>query len=120
MKTGDGMKETHNLVEPGRDRGPRGPSLVLNAQQMRWLLDYAAQQAAPASRACRRDNDHIEKAFLFGAMGARNGVQRCHWSFTPLDRRQCMSVAAYNFVETTIPKADPAGVRSTTSVSSTV
>jgi len=32
----------------------------LNAQQMRWLLDYAAEQAAGIA-AWQRDTDHIEK-----------------------------------------------------------
>ncbi len=33
----------------------------LNAQQMRWILDYAAQQAAGIA-AWQRDTDHIEKS----------------------------------------------------------
>jgi hypothetical protein len=41
---------------------------------MRWLLDYAAPQAGAGIGAWRRDTEHVEKAFLFGAMGARNGV----------------------------------------------
>jgi len=40
----------------------------LSAQQMRWLLDYAAQQAGAGIGAWRRDTEHVEKAFLFGAM----------------------------------------------------
>ena len=45
----------------------------LDARQMRWALDYAAQQASGIV-AWRRDTDHIEKAFVFGGMPARNGV----------------------------------------------
>jgi 2-methylcitrate dehydratase PrpD len=37
------------------------------------VLDYAAQQSS-GIRAWRRDPDHIEKAFVFGGMPARNGV----------------------------------------------
>jgi 2-methylcitrate dehydratase PrpD len=45
----------------------------LNAQQCRYLMSYAAQQASGV--ACwMRDRDHIEKSFDFGGMGARNGV----------------------------------------------
>lgn len=41
--------------------------------QTRYLLSYAAQQASGV--ACwMRDKDHIEKAFDFGGMPARNGV----------------------------------------------
>jgi 2-methylcitrate dehydratase PrpD len=45
----------------------------LEAQQMRWVLDYAAQQSS-GIRAWQRDSDHIEKAFVFAGMPARNGV----------------------------------------------
>jgi 2-methylcitrate dehydratase PrpD len=40
---------------------------------MRWVLDYAAQQAS-GFIIWRRDVDHIEKGFVFGGMPARNGV----------------------------------------------
>jgi 2-methylcitrate dehydratase PrpD len=45
----------------------------LDAQQMRWLLDYTAQQSSGIV-AWRRDTDHVEKAFVFAGMGARSGV----------------------------------------------
>ena len=45
----------------------------LDARQMRWALDYAAQQSS-GILAWRRDTDHIEKAFVFAGMPARNGV----------------------------------------------
>lgn len=45
----------------------------LSAGQMRWLLDYATQQASGYA-IWARDSDHIEKAFVFGGMPARNGV----------------------------------------------
>jgi hypothetical protein len=45
----------------------------VSAIQARYLLSYAAQQASGI--ACwMRDKDHIEKAFDFGGMPARNGV----------------------------------------------
>ena len=45
----------------------------LDAGQTRWALDYAAQQSSGIV-AWRRDTDHIEKAFVFAGMAARNGV----------------------------------------------
>ena len=45
----------------------------LDAQQMRWVLDYTAQQSSGIA-AWQRDTDHIEKAFVFGGMPARSGV----------------------------------------------
>jgi 2-methylcitrate dehydratase PrpD len=45
----------------------------LTADQARWLLSYAAQQCSGIS-CWMRDEEHIEKAFDFGGMPARNGV----------------------------------------------
>src|SRR5207248_10875039 len=46
MRTvGPGMKETHNLVGTMGASGAAACIASLNAQQMRWLLDYATQQA---------------------------------------------------------------------------
>ena len=50
-----------------------GALLGVNAIQARYLLSYAAQQASGVS-CWMRDKDHIEKAFDFGGMAARNGV----------------------------------------------
>jgi len=45
----------------------------LNERQTRYLLSYTAQQASGIS-CWMRDEEHIEKAFDFGGMPARNGV----------------------------------------------
>lgn len=45
----------------------------LNAQQMRWMLGYAAQQASGLA-AWSRDPTHVQKAFCFAGMTARDGV----------------------------------------------
>jgi len=50
-----------------------GALLGINATQARYLLSYAAQQASGVS-CWMRDKDHIEKAFDFGGMAARNGM----------------------------------------------
>jgi len=44
-----------------------------DAQRMRFVLDYAAQQSS-GFIVWRRDVDHIEKGFVFAGMPARNGV----------------------------------------------
>ena len=111
MRTvGPGMKETHPLVGTMGATAAAGCVASLNAQQMRWLLDYAAQQAGAGIGSWRRDTDHIEKAFVFGGMGARNGVTaalavRSGW--TGVDD---VLSGPNNFVETYNPKADPAGM----------
>src|SRR5437016_11216246 len=45
----------------------------LNAQQMRWMLGYTAHQSSGLG-AWNRDTEHVQKAFHFGGMTARNGV----------------------------------------------
>ena len=47
--------------------------LRLNEAKVRYVLSYTAQQASGIS-CWMRDEDHIEKAFDFGGMPARNGV----------------------------------------------
>jgi 2-methylcitrate dehydratase PrpD len=111
MKTvGPGMKETHNLVGTMGATAAAGCAAGLSAQQMRWLLDYAAQQAGAGIGAWRRDTEHIEKAFLFGAMGARNGVNAAlvvHSGWTGVND---VLSGPNNFVESLNPKADPSGM----------
>jgi 2-methylcitrate dehydratase PrpD len=109
MKTvGPGMKETHNLVGTMGATAAAGCAASLNAKQMRWLLDYAAQQAGAGIGAWRRDTDHIEKAFLFGAMGARNGVNAALVVDSGWTGVNDILSGANNFVESYNPKADPA------------
>jgi 2-methylcitrate dehydratase PrpD len=50
-----------------------GSLLGLNERETRYLLSYTAQQASGIS-CWMRDEEHIEKAFDFGGMPARNGV----------------------------------------------
>ena len=47
--------------------------LRLSAEEVRYALSYAGQQASGIGY-WDRDPQHIEKAFDFGGMGARNGV----------------------------------------------
>jgi 2-methylcitrate dehydratase PrpD len=111
MKTvGPAMKETHNLVGTMGATAAAGCVASLNGQQMRWLLDYAAQQAGAGIGTWRRDTDHVEKAFLFGAMGARNGVNAAlvvHSGWTGVND---ILSGPNNFVESYSPKADPTGL----------
>jgi 2-methylcitrate dehydratase PrpD len=111
MRTvGPGMKETHNLVGTMGASAAAGCVASLTVQQMRWLFDYAAQQAGAGIGAWRRDTEHIEKAFLFGAMGARNGVNAAlviHSGWTGVND---VLSGPNNFVESYNPKADPAGL----------
>ena len=55
--------------------------------QARYLMSYAAQQASGVS-CWMRDRDHVEKAFDFGGMAARNGMTAAvmvHAGFTGVE-----------------------------------
>jgi 2-methylcitrate dehydratase PrpD len=68
-----GWHSTHSI---GGTFGAAAAASVLaglNAEQIRWALSYAAQQASGV-RSWVADADHVEKAFDFGGMPARNGV----------------------------------------------
>ena len=54
--------------------GAAGGLLGFDERRFRYLLSYAAQQSAGITT-WRRDPDHIEKAFDFAGMPARNGMR---------------------------------------------
>lgn len=64
---------SHSIAGNFGSAAAAGCAASLNTQQMRWLLDYAGQQAAGVA-AWQRDTEHIEKSLVFGGMPARNGV----------------------------------------------
>lgn len=66
-------RSTHSISGTFGSAAAAACSAGLNAQQMRWLLSYTAQQASGLA-SWQRDTEHIEKAFDFGGMPARNGV----------------------------------------------
>jgi 2-methylcitrate dehydratase PrpD len=66
-------RASHSIASNFGAAAAAGCASSLNAQQMRWLLDYASQQASGIV-AWQRDTDHIEKSLVFAGMPARNGV----------------------------------------------
>jgi 2-methylcitrate dehydratase PrpD len=66
-------RSTHGTVASFGAGAAAGCAAGLNAQQMRWLLDYSAQQTSGIG-AWSRDTEHMEKAFLFGGKPAAGGV----------------------------------------------
>jgi len=104
------LKETHNVVGTMGAAAAAGCVLRLNVQQMRWLLDYGAQQAGAGIGAWRDDTEHVEKAFLFGAMGARNGVTAALLVQSGWTGVNDVLSGPQSFVKSYAPKADPAGL----------
>jgi len=68
----DGLS-THSYGPTFGAAAAAGSLAKLDERQSRHLLSYAAQQASGIS-CWMRDPEHIEKAFDFGGMTARNGV----------------------------------------------
>ena len=78
----------------------------LDAHQMRWALDYTAQQSSGIV-AWRRDTDHIEKAFVFAGMPARNGVTAALLVRSGWNGVEDIFSGADNFFSAYAPKAQP-------------
>lgn len=73
MKFHEAGHSTHSFGALFGAAAAAGAMARLPAARMRYLLSYAAQQASGVST-WMRDTEHIEKAFDFGGMPARNGV----------------------------------------------
>jgi len=104
------LRDTHGIVGTFGAAAAAGAIAGLDARQMRWLLDYAAQQAGATFGAWQRDSEHMEKAFVFGAMNARNGITAAllvHAGWTGVAD---VFTGHENFFQTYAPKADPAGL----------
>lgn len=108
MKTvGSGLKDTHNLIGTFGAAAAGGCAAKLNAQQMRWLFDYAAQEAGAGFGAWRRDTEHVEKAFVFGGGPARNGTTAALLVQAGWSGVNDVLSGSENFIQSYAPKADP-------------
>jgi 2-methylcitrate dehydratase PrpD len=77
-----------------------------DARQMRWILDYAAQQSS-GYIIWRRDSDHIEKGFVFAGMPARNGVTAALLVRSGWNGVDDIFSGADNFFQAYAPNAKP-------------
>jgi 2-methylcitrate dehydratase PrpD len=99
-------RSSHSIAGVFGAAAAAGCAAGLSLQQMRWLIDYTAQQSSGIA-AWQRDSEHIEKAFVFGGMPARSGVTsallvRAGW--TGIDD---ILSGPDNFLLATAPNADP-------------
>jgi 2-methylcitrate dehydratase PrpD len=103
------LRDTHNLVGTFGASAAGGCVASLNPQQMRWVLDYAGQQAGAGIGVWRRDTEHIEKGFVFGGMGARNGVMAAMLVQSGWTGVSDILSGSENFMQSYAPQADPSG-----------
>src|SRR5438445_8679199 len=102
-------RDTHSLSEGFGAAAAAGCAANLNAQQMRWLLDYAAQQSSGIAF-WQRDTEPNEKAFVFGGMAARDGVTAALLVQSGWSGVNDAFSGADNFLLASLPEADPAGL----------
>jgi 2-methylcitrate dehydratase PrpD len=83
-----------------------GCAAGLSERQLRWSLAYAADQSS-GTTVWQRDTDHIQKAFAFAGVGARNGVSAAlmvHAGWTGVDD---VFTGQYNFLDAYGTHTDP-------------
>ena len=103
----ESRRSTHAFAGTFGSAAAAGCVAGLTPQQMRWLLDYASQQAAGYA-VWGRDTDHIEKAFVFGGMPARNGVTAALLVRSGWNGVDDVFSGDDNFFRVNAPKGNPA------------
>jgi len=103
----ESRRSTHAFAGTFGSAAAAGCVAGLTAQQMRWLLDYASQQAGGYA-VWGRDTDHIEKGFVFGGMPARNGVTAALLVRAGWNGVDDVLSGDDNFFQVNAPKANPA------------
>jgi 2-methylcitrate dehydratase PrpD len=102
-------RDTHSLCTVFGAAAAAACAARLSAQQMRWVMDYSAQQASGIA-AWQRDTHHVEKALVFGGFAARNALSTAlliHSGATGVDD---VFSGADNFFLAFKPDADPMGL----------
>jgi 2-methylcitrate dehydratase PrpD len=100
-------RSTHAFAGTFGSAAAAGCVAGLDQQQMRWLLDYASQQAGGYA-IWGRDTDHIEKGFVFGGMPARNGVTAAVLVRSGWNGVDDVFSGADNFFQVNAPKGNAA------------
>ena len=105
----ESRRSTHAFAGNFGSAAAAGCMAGLTAQQMRWLLDYASQQAGGYA-VWERDTDHIEKGFVFAGMPARNGVTAALLVRSGWNGVDDVFSGDDNFFQVNAPKGNPAAL----------
>jgi 2-methylcitrate dehydratase PrpD len=100
-------KSSHSIAGVFGAAAAAGCAASLSPEQMRWVLDYTAQQSSGIA-AWSRDVDHIEKGFAFGGMPARSGVTSALLVQAGWNGVSDIFSGENNFLLANAPEADPA------------
>ncbi|MBV9504175.1 MAG: MmgE/PrpD family protein [Acidobacteriia bacterium] len=99
-------RSTHAISGTFASAAAAGCAAGLNTQEMRWLLSYTAQQASGLA-SWQRDTEHVEKAFDFAGMPARNGTTAALLVQAGGTAVEDVFSGADNFFEAFGPRNDP-------------
>lgn len=77
----------------------------LDDRQVRHCLAYTAQQASGVT-SWVRDSEHVEKAFVFGGAGARNGVTSALFVQSGMTGEEDAFAGDWNFLDVFCPRND--------------
>jgi 2-methylcitrate dehydratase PrpD len=102
----EGSLATHSIAGTFGAAAAAACAAGLDERQVRWVLDYTAQQSSGIV-AWRRDTDHIEKAFVFAGMPARSGVTAALLVRSGWNGVDDIFAGAGNFFQAYAPKAQP-------------
>ncbi|MDE2052679.1 MAG: MmgE/PrpD family protein [Gammaproteobacteria bacterium] len=100
---------THSIAPLFGAAAAAGCAAGLNARQMRWMLGYTAQQSSGLA-AWSRDPEHVQKAFCFGGMTARDGVTSALLVEAGWTGVEDILSGNDNFFAAYDPHCDPAGL----------
>jgi 2-methylcitrate dehydratase PrpD len=101
----DSHKATHAVAGAFGAAAAASCAASLTAPEMRWMLDYTAQQCSGVA-SWYRDTDHIEKGFVFGGMPARSGVTSALLVHTGWNGVDDVMSGRDNFLLANAPQAD--------------
>jgi 2-methylcitrate dehydratase PrpD len=99
-------RSSHSIAENFCAASAAGCAASLDPRQMRFILDYASQQASGIA-AWERDTEHIEKSLVFAGHPARNGVSAALLIQIGGTGVEDIFAGTDNFLLAFQPKADP-------------
>ncbi len=95
------FNDTHHATCTGAQFGAAaacGALLNVDERQARYLISYAMQQASGVP-CWHRDTEHVEKAFVFGGMPARNAVQAALFAAAGFSGVDDVLTGAHNYFD---------------------
>jgi 2-methylcitrate dehydratase PrpD len=107
LRPGGARHSTHSLGTAFGAAAAAAALMKFDPRRVRYVLSYAAQQASGIPY-WHRDTEHVEKAFDFGGMGARNGVAAAMMVAAGLSAVEDPFSGMHNFFTALAERPEPA------------